>query len=47
MPGERMDEFDYMGEERDFIDEMDEEDNGRDAGEIADDYEMVCSHLFS
>lgn len=42
MPDQRMDEFDCMGEERDFIDEMDEEDNGRGAGEIVDDYEMVC-----
>ncbi|PKI48009.1 hypothetical protein CRG98_031602, partial [Punica granatum] len=36
-----MDEFDYMGDEKDFFDEMDEEDNGRDADEIADEYEML------
>lgn len=41
MHDQRMDQFDYMGDERDFIDEMDEEDNGGDAGENADDYKMV------
>lgn len=37
-----MDQLDYVEEERGFTDEMDGEDNGRNAGESADDYEMVC-----
>ncbi|KAK4776440.1 hypothetical protein SAY86_005128 [Trapa natans] len=41
MPDQRMDDVDYMGEERDFVDDMDEEDSDRGAGEIVDEYEVL------